>query len=246
MSEILMKTLLKVEKCPIIDLVCEIRFESGLPSDIVSGMIVEAIGIDGRKLEKLDISKFPAELLEQDINLKYQPHFRYDFGGIYFLFGSRVCSFSSKMPYPGWDIFFGKVQEILEKIKNRKIINQVVRVGYRVINFFETDIITKLQYKVQTPISSYQKQYNYTNLYEVDGISIKVLIANGVGISNPTSHQTRLGSIIDIDSFIENNKNNDLSHVISLIDKAHAKSKKMFSDHLTKELSDELGATYEE
>lgn len=66
----------KLNKCPLVDVIFEIRFNPIVPQEVVFPMIYNQISNDFGKIESLPISQMPAQIRDNDPNLEFAPHFR--------------------------------------------------------------------------------------------------------------------------------------------------------------------------
>ena len=71
-----MKIPIKLNLCPIIESVFEIRFDSSLDANIVFALIYSKLKDDFPKVETLPLSELPASMRDADPNLKYQPAYK--------------------------------------------------------------------------------------------------------------------------------------------------------------------------
>lgn len=216
-----------LRRCPIVDSICEIRFESSFPSEIVTGMIVGALG-SITEIEGLPVLQIPEAIRNIDEQLKFAPHYKAKIGEITLQFGGGVIAISSPIPYIGWIAFKPKIEEVLDKLISNKLIKNITRVARRTVNFFPDDILEHSTFKVHTPIEQEKKQYHYTDHYcDGDNMMIRTTIAN------KAVYQISEGSVIDIDAFIELNNEPQLENIMEAIEKTHQESKKVFFTLLT-------------
>jgi uncharacterized protein (TIGR04255 family) len=236
---------LKLNKSPIVDSICDIRFESSLPLDIVSGILFSAFNsFNIKDIQRLPILEIPESMRAVDPNLLYAPYYHAKIGELTIQLGGRMIALSSPMPYIGWNAFRPQIRDIIEKIIGTGVISQVKRVAIRTVNFFEIDILENSKFSVDTPILFNNKQYHYTDHYERDGLIIKTTIANKA-IRQVSSTENIEGSIIDIDSYIETPIGIDLDIMLSNIDKAHTEGKNIFFDLLDADFMGTLEPVYD-
>ena len=76
------------------------------------------------------------------------------------------------------------------------------------------------------PISLEKTQYQYIDYYKKDEINIKTLIANKAQYQS--NDIVKIGSVIDIDSSIEDGINSNHGDVINLVEKLHLAGKSVF------------------
>lgn len=230
----------KINPCPIIEAVVELRFDSSFPHDAIFGIIYNAFREDYPKVEELPILQLPETVRKQEPNLRYKPYYKLSKEGKFlFSVGARVISLVSLNPYCGWEVFHERIKDILGRIAKLEIIGSYLRIGIRYINGFDFDIFPKVNLSLNM---------NNDALIGLDS-SVRIKIPssqflNTLRITNDAQVKkidtTTRGSIIDIDTFIDNPKENALD----LIEKGHLEEKKLFftllkKDFLEKELNPE-------
>jgi len=236
---------IKLNKSPIVDSICDIRFESSLPLDIVSGILFSALKpLNIKDIQKLPVLEMPESMRTVDPNLLYAPYYHAKIGELTVQLGGRMVALSSPMPYIGWDDFRPQIRDIIEKIIGTGVISQVKRVAIRTVNFFEVDIMENSKFSVDTPILLNNKQYHYTDHYEEDSLIIKTTIANKATRQVSTTESIE-GSIIDIDSYIETPIGANLDIMLANIDKAHTEGKSIFFDLLNADFMETLEPVYD-
>lgn len=67
---------LRLNKCPIIESVFEMRFESQHDANVVFALIYGALKDDFMKVESLPVAELPPTIRDTDPNLKYQPAYK--------------------------------------------------------------------------------------------------------------------------------------------------------------------------
>lgn len=190
----------KIEKCPIVETVVEIRFTSNVYADAIFGLVYNTLKGSFNKVEKLPILQLPEQIREHDPGLKYKPHYKLSNGQYSLQVGPEVLTISSPVPYPGWNNYQEVINDVLTKILEIELVSQVSRLGMRYINFFEFDIFQKINLDVQ--INGKNINYKNTSIRtEVEALEF----INGLQISNHAENITKSnvqkGSIIDIDTF---------------------------------------------
>ncbi|MDZ7755504.1 TIGR04255 family protein [Rhodohalobacter sp.] len=72
-----MKLPAKIEPCPILESVIEVRFSSNEISEAIFGLFQREIRETLPKYERLGILDLPEAIRRQEPNLKYKPHFKF-------------------------------------------------------------------------------------------------------------------------------------------------------------------------
>lgn len=237
---------LRLEKCPLVDALIEIRFESSIIGSAIFGIIYNLIRNDYKgPVTNLPILQVPEQIRKNDPNLKFKPLYRIEAEKYIIQVGDDVLCISSKIPYTGWGEFSSRTIELIKKISGENIINRVLRIGHRYVNFFEGDIMDKLTISKPT-ISGYQTNNILvrTEIRDCDDFIDTVQITNSAMYKSPFNTDTLLGSLIDIDSFKEYGNNYFLENLESEINKVHTCEKNMFFSLLTEEFLNSLNPVY--
>ncbi len=214
----------KIENCPIIDAIVEIRFETNIYPHAVFGVLFHALKHRFPNVENLPILQLPEQLREMDPKLKYSPHYKATDGAYQVQIGPRVFTLSSPVPYAGWRAFSEVLHSCYATLFSLNVIEKVTRLGIRYINFFDLDIFDKINLQVtlnnelHIPINTHLR----TQLAAGD------FLVN-LHISNSAKFENRSGSILDLDTYKEYDEEMDFKdHMGSELDKGHEIEKKAF------------------
>jgi uncharacterized protein (TIGR04255 family) len=156
----------KITPCPIIDACLGIRFTTDFPANAIFGIVFNAIKDDFKNVENLPILQLPGPLRQVDPSLKFQPHYKISNQKFVVQIGPDILSISSFPIYLGWMDFSDEIIRILDIISNLNILKNVLRIGYRVINFFHEDIYKNTKISIQLN----DKLIDYSNTL-LDGIA---------------------------------------------------------------------------
>lgn len=228
----------KLNTCPIVDAVIEIKFAPKIDFNAVFGVIYKALLPEFSNVESLPIQQIPEAIRNSDPNLKYQPHYKIRSNDIILQIGPCMITVSVSPYYIGWDRFSFKAFNIISKITDLDIISKYERLGLRYINFFKNDLF-KDNEKVLVDISlnhttiPYEKTTLITEL--TDGTHLCTVKISNDAIIN-ISNIPQKGSIIDIDVFRTEGLNDFVAQKELLINEIHNAEKEMFF----KLLSDDL------
>lgn len=232
----------KINPCPILESIVEFRFESPFPHDAIFGIIYNQFKGEYSGLQELPILQLPEAIRKQDPILKYKPYYKLSSEDRKFLFqiGARVFSLSNLNPYDGWAVFFDKLKNLIEHMKKLSIVDIYTRVGIRYINGFDFNIFEKINLSINLGKDSLT-DFNSTIRVEVPSsqfINTLQVINNALikkaGINGK-------GSIIDIDTYIENPGKD----IIKIVEQGHLEEKKLFFTLLKKEfINKELNPEY--
>ncbi len=234
----------KIDICPIVDSVVELRFESNIFPNAVFGLIFNSLKDEYPKVEKLPILQLPEQLRDADPNFKYKAHYKIlSDDGYSVQIGSDVIVIGAPTPYPGWDKFSGKIYFVINEILKLNIIDRVIRLGLRLINFFDINIFDQ----VNLNISINEEPLNPTNTVLRTEI-YKENFHNTLQIANNTTRiidsKNVVGSIIDIDTFKNYSGTSFNSIFKNEIESAHNVEKEIFFSLLKEDFLNSLKPTY--
>jgi len=220
-----MKLPKKITPCPIVDSVLELRFATSFPHDAIFGIVYNAFKTQYPKYESLPILQLPEPVRKADPNLKFKPYYRLSNDKFVIQIGADVTTISSYPEYSGWDVFKQEISTFFNTIKALSIIEDVSRIGIRVINFFpKADIFQEAKISLtisDEPIISQKTLLTTEYAYEHN-------IKSTLNISNDAMINLVKGSIIDIDTFCEYNKEFNVSNILTEIETIHIKEKTLF------------------
>ncbi len=220
-----MKLPKKITPCPIVDSILELRFATGFPHDAVFGIVYNAFKSEYPKYESLPILQLPEPVRKADPNLRFKPYYRLSNDKFVIQIGADVATISSFPEYSGWDVFKQEICSFFKTIKTLSIIDDVSRIGLRVINFFpEADIFQEA--KISFAISD-EPVVSQKTLFTTE-FSFENNIKSTLNISNDAMINSIQGSIIDIDTFCEYNKEFNVSDILTEIELIHNKEKDLF------------------
>lgn len=193
----------RIETCPIVEAILEVRFDSDLPSDAVFGVAYEKLREKFGEVTNLPIRQVPQAILESDPSFKFKPHYKLGNAGPCFVhIGPRVFSLITNTPYPGWTTFSTQFKETFTVLRDAGIFKTLTRFGARYINFFETvDVFDQVTLEVtvngvrlkspEETVRARVELNGYTNILQV------------VNHANWKSKEgKKKGSVIDIDTHI--------------------------------------------
>jgi uncharacterized protein (TIGR04255 family) len=212
-----------INPCPILDALFEIRFNTTTHPSAVFGMIYNVLQKDFPKVENLPILQLPEAVRASDPSFNYKPHYRISNQDFVIQIGSDVITISSFPKYLGWEKFSAQIFDISQKVEKIGIINSIIRIGIRYINFFEKDIFKDIDLKIR--IGENDIAYKNTIIRTEIGHGT---FKSSLQVANNANHQEKLGSIIDIDTFTESNLNNFFAKKEEIINLGHSKEKELF------------------
>lgn len=133
---------IKLEKCPLVETILELRFKSSLPDDAVFGVVYQALSkkFDTFTPKRQGILDLPEEARNFDPNMKYQPYYQLVNDNLSIGIGPRSIIFSNRAPYKGWDFFKDFVISALELVKSSSAVHEIERIGLRYINLIDKSL----------------------------------------------------------------------------------------------------------
>lgn len=235
---------IKIEKCPIVDAILEIRFTSNIYSSAVFGLIYNVLKEKYPNIEKLPILQLPEELREKDPSLRFKPSYKAANEDFTIQIGPGVFAISSNIPYVGWEKFSSEIESNLNSIFKLDVIKKVHRLGLRYINYFDVDIFKniKMQVQINNEVRDLKKTVFRTELQNNNFLNT-LQIANNA--KNTVNGKESIGSILDIDTFKDFNDNESFSeNFMDLIHEAHQEEKKLFFKLFTEDFLNSLNPIY--
>ena len=235
----------KIDPCPIVEAVVEIRFESNFPKEAVFGILYNVIKTKFQAVEELPILQLPGNILANDPKLTFKPHYRLKKDNFILQIGPRVVSLSSVSPYSGWKVYYEELKDFIDKINSSEVISNVFRLGIRYINFFEDiNIFESLELKIfkeGNPILNDKMFFNTIHEEDKYSCDLKIQSADSVVIGGGNPQK---GSIIDIDIFMDKVEIPVLNSEESLISEGHNIEKRIFFELLSPSFLETLNPQY--
>lgn len=241
----------RLKNTPIIEAIVELRFYSAFPSSAIPGIIYSVLKDVYSEMFPLGTADVPESVRIQAPEMMYLPLYRLvGDKQVEVRVGPKVLSIiyhkHQNGKYPGWaDYIFKELQYVLDKVKPLGLVNQVERVGVRTWDFFENDNIFD---HLELSLMMEQKSIHNSPL-ALDWIVVENDFNNKITINNKinfaTEEKVLEGSIIDIDTYIEEIPENFLESADIIIQEAHKLNKKLFFDILKKEYITKYEPEYE-
>ena len=231
----------RINPCPIIDSIVEIRFKPNIHHSAVFGIIYSTLKDELKKIEDLPIMQLPEVLRQSDNELRFKPYYRVSNDHFVVQIGPEVFTISSYPQYIGWNDFSNKIFEYLERIMSVGVIDSVSRLGLRYINFFDEDIYNNVKLKVLHDNEDLKDNYKYFRT-EINKGALNLTLQ----IANRQLYNQRNGSIVDIDIFTTDLVVlKDFGKVKEqLINEAHQVEKEFFYNLITEEFLKKFSPEY--
>lgn len=235
----------KIEYCPIIDAVVEIRFESSFNPNIILGIFYDKLKDHySISVKNLPILRIPEEFRTKDALLKFRPWYSLELDRFTIMLGPSVCSVSAVKPYSNWKDYFCDLEKIYSIIEESNVISLVHRIGLRYINYFKEDITSDLSMSVKFDNCDAPSDLNISAKINKSGVGCVICFSNNAEIRDKEGKLSK-GSILDIDCSIDYSYEKwDRTKFLSDIKKLHQSEKELFFSLLTKSLLDKLKPQY--
>lgn len=237
----------KLKDDSIIETICEVRFESPEPPEIVIGRLTDCDPWNSFDVNRLPAANIPEPIRKTDQNLWYQPDIELVAEGNLqrVRVGGRVISFHMSGAYCGWGQYQPQLNYLFECLFSKLKKVDVHRIGFRYVN-----ALTSSKHKVSS--------YNDLNMHVmVGGEHVVDDMFMNFRIKNDDTHftMTRIATpqyiqgnlpletkvIVDIDvSTPDGFKVNDVSSAMGWVNDAHTFEKYAYFRLFHKEMLDEL------
>ena len=239
-----MKLPIKIDPCPIVEAIVEIRFDSFLPGDAIFGVIYNQFKEEYPKYTKQPILQLPEAIRSRDPNLIFKPHYKMQKDNFMVQIGPKVFSIVNVGEYCGWDLFFKTILEAFNIISNSNVVEKVIRFGLRYINIFEGfDIFEESNFKAVLNDKPYENAKADITIETPSGeYSHKFKIVNHATVS--VENKKVKGSVIDIDISIEKPIDMFFDKMNEILETSHVEEKKIFFGLLKQSFIDSLNPTY--
>jgi uncharacterized protein (TIGR04255 family) len=239
-----MKLPVSIDPCPISETVAEVRFETPVPEDAVFGLVYQALKADFPKSTTLPAASLLPEVRKSDPNLAIQPLHRLDGEHLTVMVGSQAVTVGIRKGYPGWTVVSKRFRETFARLANTELIGKPLRFGLRYINFFQGDIFPKLTLSIainNDPINGAATQLR--TVLQAHGCGLLLQVSKDVML---VGEQKRVGSVIDIDSFVtEPDAAQGFEDALAeFLEKAHLAEKELFFGLLKEDFLATLNPTY--
>lgn len=244
----------KLKKEPLVDVVCEVRFDSSAPaSALLPGMLLPKMK-GTPSIEPLAIAQLPQIIRDQDANLRHAPLMRMTLDDSFVvLFGDRSIAVGCKMPYAGWQAFKEVIVSVFSVLTEAAFVKKIERHSLKYVDFFEStgDVTWDLSdFEIGITIGSRTLSHETSQLRceIVDGRFIHATTLLTPAFYMGSDGKQRSGAVVDVDT-IRNQEYADLREFAKLIpdlaDEIHSANKDFFFSLLKKESLKKLEPMYD-
>ena len=242
-----MKIPKKINPCPIIEAIVEIRMDTNIPGEAIFGVVYNTFKNDFPHVEKLPILQIPEQFRSSDPNLKYKPYYQLKNDNILLQVGSNVFSLVNVGEYIGWTEFSKIISDVFTELLDKVEIKNIRRIATRYVNMFRNmNIFDNLNLKIKLSDKDFSdNEVNLiSNIVQRNCVS-RLTIANRANVS--IDGQAHAGSVIDIDTVIKDcpvGVEKDVELFMSCINVAHTEEKELFFELLNEEYLNALNPKY--
>lgn len=241
----------KLNKCPLLEALFEIRFEPENPSaaELLPGLFFSEFKDKYNELVTLPAAGIPAQIRDADPNLKYQIHHHLTGSGRRLGTGSRIVNFTMGPEYPGWEVFREEIKKIIDHLRVLKIMKKVERMSFRYINLIPTEKSPQLSlldgnFFLHDKSISEKGFHLRFEIHENNFFSI-VQVATETSAKKENEHEKR-GLLVDIDTVCTQGLEDFLENSVHHLEKGHSTEKKTFFSLLKSETLEQLDPIWEE
>ena len=246
---------IRLEEAPIVEAIVEIRFNSSLPADAVFGIIYAQLQENYPSHKQLPIMQLPDEIRKKEINLIYQAYYQLTGSGPLVIgIGPRVISIgfakynvNNIVDYPGWTNHMADEASRVIKLALDSLPSiNVERLGIRYQDFFkDMNLVDGSQINFNFARRKTKSLMVKTSIQENDMLhGITISDNANINIQNEGQVRIEFGSLLDIDTSINDFEVDTLSEIKSLLTRVHDANKNLFYEILKKDFVDNLGAVY--
>lgn len=217
----------KITPCPIAEATVEFRFATDLKADLLFAKTYAKLETSYPNYTDLEILRLPSNILEQDINLQYQPYRKFIGDSFTIQLGARVLSVTAQAPYSGWAIFRQECEKARDILNQIGAIYHIERLGLRYINIFESiDVFENI--RISSDVSLEQPAFKQGNsyfrtLFGRDNFGCLLQVSNEL----VQQEQQLSASMIDIDISLSGDYLLQ-GNILDSLDTAHTIEKELF------------------
>lgn len=234
----------RINPCPVVEAIFEIRFNSTVPWINMPGMLFAKIK-DRYPLQKqLPLAQVPEELRRAP-HLANLPLVQYMSDKFLVQTGPRIVGLATKAnEYPGWSAIATELQWLIDRMKEAEIVSEIERIGVRYIDFFKGDLFDHLllSVRVQDKVLG-GHDCNFATVLRDDKLTVRLSVANSAIVEFNGVPQT--GSVLDVDAWFGALDSDVFENGLLRFEEAHKKIKELFFGLLKPDFLATLNPVYE-
>ncbi len=235
----------RIDPCPIVEAVFEIRFTSAETWATMPGLLYTHIREKYHEQKQLPIASLPEEIRRQDPALARLPLMQFLGSDFLIQLGARVVSLVTKPnAYPGWAAIETELRWMLDRLQAAGFVNEGERLGVRYIDFMGADVFQNLILGLQVdgqPLAGVQA--DVTAILSQAPLTIRLQVANGAIVARSSGPQR--GSILDVDAWFGALDFDVFSDSMTRFGEAHRAIKELFFGLLRPQYLATLNPVYE-
>ena len=192
----------KIEPCPIVEAIFEVRFTTGEPWRTLPGLLHEKIRERYREQRDLPLAQIPEEIRRQEPTLAHLPLMQFLSADFLVQLGPGVLNLVTKPnAYPGWAAIEQELRWLLEKVQQAAFIQEGGRLGVRYIDFFDEDVFGNLSLGVTIGDQVLRgSELRVVTALRRPPFTARLLVTNGAILG--TGSEAKRGSVLDIDVWV--------------------------------------------
>lgn len=241
---------IKLNNDPILEALVELRFtKSTMPvCEILTGFLFSALKSSHQNIviKKLPISQIPSEIRSNDPNLTFAPLTQIICDQFGILIGDQVCTITCQKPYKGWPEFKKFIISVLEILKKSGLISEIQRYSIKYVNLIPETVRVPL--KTSLAIGDLELaeagKFIRAEIRNSEFVTILNIQFNITLVLENRPGELFKGTVLDIDTIVEHNREDFFSNHETLLDKARNEEKKIFYSVITKDALDSFQPTF--
>ena len=237
---------IKIDPCPIVEAVFELRFASAQPWATMPGLLYAQIRERYADQKQLPLAQVPDEIRRKEPALTNLPLMQFLSSKFLVQLGPRVVSLVTKPnEYPGWTAIETELRWVLDRVAKAGIVSEGERLGVRYIDFFPSNVFPNLHLELRvggTPLSDEERQI--TTVFRRETLTIRLLVTNSAIVGN-AGGEPRRGSVLDIDAWFGPLDFDAFTDGLQRFDEAHLAIKRLFFGLLRADYLTTLSPAYE-
>jgi uncharacterized protein (TIGR04255 family) len=244
----------KLNKEPIVEAVCEFRFEaSAALSKVLPGILYTVL--KGEKtIEDTPAAQLPDQLIKSDPSLRFHPLNVMNWNDYKILFSNHSILISTSIPYPGWSNFKDNILTIMSAIMDSGTVKSITRYSIKfqdlIVAEGRKEAVDNIDLKLTLGgVDLHDQNYNVKiESQKDDKIHIIHVLAPAV-VENHSSLPSSTGTLLITDSICTPESPIEPTAFTSVIpddlELLHLENKNLFFTCLSKQGLDSLEPIYE-
>jgi uncharacterized protein (TIGR04255 family) len=242
----------RLKKEPLLEALWEIRFTSAKQSvaELLPGMVFNGLPGKYPNTVRLPTANIPAELAENDPNLRYVPRIRLQRDNHAVQIGEHVISLNIRRPYSGWPNFSAEIHALIDAVRKTDLVDRLERFSLKYIDLIDVAQPPDLGcLNVRVELGGQQIGKSPVHLRteaQEKGMVQIVQIASPATALLPQDKTPLVGVLLDTDTICQLAEGESWDEIKKHLDAAHTKAEELFFSLLTDDTLAKLGAEYEE